>query len=289
MPEALPAALTDIPEGQAPKFFLGIDIGNSAIKTTFFEMVRGSQSRIAAIPFTASNFPRLKWRDQCTRSDVHSWLQTILYPGGEQMLRGDVRAAICSVVPTLTKLFGDVLEQDFGISGLVLTSNLEMPVKNCYLHPEQVGMDRLAAAAGAVRRYGTPIVVVDAGTAVTVDAVNLRREFIGGAILPGYDLQFEALHRGTAGLKEVDVLRTAKPIGRTTEECIQAGVMYGIAGAVDRLVEEARRMLGKETPTVCCGGEALLLAHHARSIQHVVPQLVLDGTYEIFKMNQETK
>jgi type III pantothenate kinase len=125
--------------------------------------------------------------------------------------------------------------------------------------PERVGIDRLAAAAAAihVKPEGKAAIVVDCGTAATVDLVAPDGTFLGGAILPGPDLMAWSLASGTSQLPTLAEALWASPPrmpGRATDEAIAAGVGHGFRGAIVRLVSEAARALGGDPVTILAGG-----------------------------------
>lgn len=136
-------------------------------------------------------------------------------------------------------------------------------VANLCRSPERVGRDRLHAAAGAARLVGRSCVVVDAGTALTVDALRVAPDgasFLGGAIAPGPRLLARALATGTARLPEVSPRPGARALGRVTEEALEAGIVVGFRGAAGRLVEElAREAELHDAPVVLTGGAAEFL------------------------------
>jgi type III pantothenate kinase len=143
-----------------------------------------------------------------------------------------------------------------------------------------VGIDRLcAAAAAAAARPGRPVVVVDCGTATTVDMVSAAGEFLGGAILPGPTLLAHALAEGTSRLPEVAALDTAAPPpmpGRSTQAAIAAGIGWGMRGAVSRLVAEAQAALGGAADVILTGGSAGVV-RDALPDAVEMPDLVLAG------------
>ena len=128
-------------------------------------------------------------------------------------------------------------------------SHADMPLVVSVAEPHRVGIDRLAGAAAArlVKPADRPAIIVDCGTAATVNLVSAGGEFLGGAILPGPALMTKALAEGTSRLPEVAALEQgivpAMP-GRSTQEAIAAGVGWGMRGAVARLVEEAKKAFG---------------------------------------------
>jgi type III pantothenate kinase len=135
----------------------------------------------------------------------------------------------------------------------------DLPLEVLVAEPHKVGIDRLAAAAaaGLVRRPGRGVIIVDCGTAATVDLVSPAGCFLGGAILPGPALMARALAEGTSRLPAVAALeQTTPPVmpGRSTQEAIAAGIGWGIRGAITRLVEEARAAIGAEADVILTGG-----------------------------------
>lgn len=150
-------------------------------------------------------------------------------------------------------------------------------VANGYLRPSELGADRWAALVAARALTDREYFVVDCGTAITVDAVDADSRFVGGAILPGLRMSRTALVRGTAGIETVgEEMEADGPMGCSTAAAVAGGTLWGLAGAVDRLLEAAGRV-PEGAPVFITGGDALhfqaLLRHHVT----VVPDLVLQG------------
>lgn len=150
--------------------------------------------------------------------------------------------------------------------------------------PERVGLDRLYAAAGAQALFACSCLVVDAGTALTVDALRVegaRGAFLGGAIAPGPSLSAAALADGTAGLPRIEPQPGAAALGTVTEDALQAGIVVGFRGAAERLVEELAEESGLgDAPVVLTGGgREFLLRPRAFTLRRleVVPDLVERG------------
>jgi type III pantothenate kinase len=149
-------------------------------------------------------------------------------------------------------------------------------------HPERVGMDRLAAALAANRLRDPirPAIIVDAGTAITVDLVDAAGVFQGGAILPGFRLSARALASGTDQLPEADSLFTNQApatVGKSTVEAIRSGLFWGGVGAVDELVRRTAKQLTVTPQVFVAGGDAGLLAEHLAGEAVFEPDLVLHG------------
>ncbi|HEY7564092.1 MAG TPA: type III pantothenate kinase, partial [Acidimicrobiia bacterium] len=152
-------------------------------------------------------------------------------------------------------------------------------------NPREVGADRVANAIGASVRFGAPVIVVDFGTATTVDLVGPDRSYRGGAIAPGLEVSADALVTHTAALRRVELVPPRSPVGRSTVEAIQSGLIYGYGGLVDGLVDRIKEAVGEDCPVVATGGLAELMVGVARTINVVEPDLTLIGLAEIYRLN----
>jgi type III pantothenate kinase len=165
----------------------------------------------------------------------------------------------------------------------VIERRAELPIDIGVEFPETVGIDRLLAAVGAnhLRETGQPAVVIDSGTATTVDFVNSDGVFCGGAILPGFELGARALHEHTARLPRVVFDRDMEPpseIGRNTEAAITSGLYWGQVGAVKELMRRMMHVADHRHPLLLLtGGAAPLLHPHLPSIVRCELHLVLQG------------
>ena len=192
----------------------------------------------------------------------------------------EVRAVcLASVAPTVTQ---SVIEGIGGITGcgsVSIDGRTPLPVKLDVDEPLTVGADRIVNVLAAVDLFKTDSIVVDFGTATTFDCVTGDARFLGGAIMPGLRTSADQLTRRAAKLPATELRAPARVIGRRTEECIQAGVLYGAADAVDGMV----RRITAEWPTasrprvVATGGLASLIAPLSSSIELTDPDLTLRG------------
>jgi type III pantothenate kinase len=149
-----------------------------------------------------------------------------------------------------------------------------------------VGPDRLAAAAGVVAAGDREGIIVDAGTAITVD-VLAKKGFLGGAILPGKALCYRALHDGTAALPLVsDAPGTIGHPGRNTREAILSGVRWGVIGAVKELVARSRRHVSKDARVWVTGGGGAEIARHLGAGARYEGDLVFLGLRHLFDLNR---
>jgi type III pantothenate kinase len=154
-----------------------------------------------------------------------------------------------------------------------------LPVTLDVDEPLTVGADRIVNVLAAVAVYRADTIVVDFGTATTFDCITADSRFIGGVIMPGLRTSSDQLTRRTAKLPATELKAPARVIGRRTEECIQAGVLYGAADAVDGIVRRIRsEWPGGDAPrVVATGGLAPVVAPLTASIEEVHPDLTLQG------------
>jgi len=185
---------------------------------------------------------------------------------------------VASVNPPALEAFARLSAEAAGVRPEAAGVDFPIPIETDVSEPEKVGVDRLLAALAAYRQVKGACIVVDAGTAVTIDAVSADGVFQGGAIFPGLDLMARALADGTARLPEVSMPTEAPAVGKNTREAIAAGVLRGAAGAVAALIEGMRKTVGRRAPVLLTGGDAPRLVPYLPSdCRDVVPNLVLEG------------
>jgi type III pantothenate kinase len=204
----------------------------------------------------------------------------------EKSLRAGVRsidgACVASVVPSMDARVRRFLERAFGVEPLFANhENAGMSIRN--YNAKQLGADRIVAAVAAYERYKKPLIVIDAGTAITIDFVNRKGEFVGGAIVPGLHTACESLHLVAEKLPLVSPTYTRSVRGKDTRSAINSGVVQGYAGMVDHLVREMGR--GSKALVVATGGDAKLLKKTCDKIDKVHPNLVLEGLRIIWERN----
>jgi type III pantothenate kinase len=147
-------------------------------------------------------------------------------------------------------------------------------VRNRYHEPTQLGADRWAALIAARHLAKGSVLVVNAGTAVTIDALTQEGEFLGGLIVPGLDLMAEALARGTAGLTRAGGVVAEFP--RNTADAVASGAMQSVCGAVERM-ERLLAERGAKPQILLSGGVADAIHAHLGRPAQVIPNLVLEG------------
>jgi type III pantothenate kinase len=192
---------------------------------------------------------------------------------------------LSSVVPRLTAAWEQVAEEACGCQVMVVGPGLKtgMPIR--YDNPHEVGADRIVNGVAAYEAHGGPVVVVDFGTATTIDVISKKGEYLGGAIAPGVETSAEALFNKAARLSKVDLEAPLKAIGTNTRESVQAGLMLGEAAMVDGLVRRVWSELGTETPVVATGGLAPTMAPLCDTVSDVDVDLTLLGLHMIYERN----
>jgi type III pantothenate kinase len=187
-------------------------------------------------------------------------------------------AALCSVVPRATPRAQKLVSRAWKISAFELTPKTARGIGIDYPRPNSIGPDRLANAIAAKHRFGSPVVVVDFGTAVTFDVVNRDGDYVGGIIAPGLAAMTDYLHEKTALLPRIRIREIERTIGRSTEEAMLVGAVHGYRGLIRELLMELRRELkARRLPVVATGGYARLIAARLPEINAVEPLLTLEG------------
>ncbi len=195
--------------------------------------------------------------------------------------------ALCSVVPDLIYSLRSCCRKYFGVDPFILQAGVKTGLKIQYRNPLEVGPDRIANAVGALHRYpGRNLIIIDFGTATTLDVVRAPRDYLGGIIMAGPRMAMEALERNTARLPTVEIVQPTDLVGRSTVESIQSGLYFGtlgaIAYAIERITEEE---FAGERPTVISTGGFSSLFRDSRLFDHVIPDLLLRGLLRALRMN----
>jgi type III pantothenate kinase len=243
---------------------LCVDIGNTSIKIA---RVGGERvSRVVVLPGGAS------------ARDVSRALARVAGPAV------DASAAISSVRPAVTGSMVRAIRRELGREPLVVTSRLRLPVEIATRRPDRVGPDRICAACGATRGRASSAIVVDAGSAVTVDLV-LARRFLGGVILPGPQMSLSAMHAFTARLP--DLRLPGRWPGRIddTRAAMEWGALLGAAGGIRLAVEMLEARAGGRPPHWLTGGHARRLRSRLPGRWRNDPNLTLRGLAAIARLN----
>ena len=188
-------------------------------------------------------------------------------------------AAIGSVVPPVTGPLADACQRWLGQRAAIIDATARLPIRVDVDEPLTVGADRLINTLAASRLFQRDTIVVDLGTATTYDCITAEGTFIGGVIAPGVRTSADTLFRRTSKLPATELVPPARVIGRRTEECIRAGVMFGAADSIDGIVRriKAEWPTGRVPFVVATGGLAETLMPFCTELERVEPFLTLHG------------
>jgi type III pantothenate kinase len=192
-------------------------------------------------------------------------------------------AAVCSVVPALTGVWVETAERLCKTDPVVVGPDLDLGISIDYRDPTEVGPDRLANAVGVRELVEGPAIVVDFGTATTFDVISEDGCYLGGAIAPGLLTSVENLFRSASLLHGVALDPPTTAIGKSTEESLRAGIIYGVVGQVDEIVRRICAEWDEEPTVVATGGLAEKLSIFSRSIKLAEPDLTLLGLAAIYE------
>lgn len=168
---------------------------------------------------------------------------------------------------------------------LVLKHDLHLPFVNSYGTPETLGVDRIAAVAGALQLFpGNTCLIIDAGTCITYDLVDSRGLYHGGGISPGVEMRLKAMHKFTSKLPLVMPSGNQELIGKTTRECMLSGAVIGTEAEVQGIIDRYTQYF-PELSIIFCGGGARFFESKIKGHIFAVPNLVLIGLNQILTMN----
>jgi type III pantothenate kinase len=245
---------------------VAIDIGNTKIGIGLF--LDGKEESIQTIPGGSDGELR-----QCL---MDAWEKI---PIIETSVEGKRNGAIVvsSVKPVWTDEIRQIVEEDLGEKTLVIGEDIPLPMTVWVDEPRKVGTDRVMAASAAYAVVEDAVVVVDLGTAVTIDLVDEHGTFQGGVIVPGFDISAQALKDHTALLPKVTVHPPSGPYGKNTADAINCGLYYSIIGAMEEIIRRYAEQIGRWPQTIITGSGAEVIKDDCPFVDNYVPHLVIKG------------
>lgn len=174
-------------------------------------------------------------------------------------------------------------------NSLRLSHLTALPFVNHYQTPETLGMDRVAAMAGALELFPNEnVLAIDIGTCITYDILNEAGEYMGGMISPGLEMRLKAMNKFTSSLPLVSSDDNAEFIGKTTKTCLQAGAKFGVETEIEGLISRFKEDY-PDLKTIICGGGGKVFERRKQSSIFVLPNLVLLGLNCILLYNESKK
>ena len=254
---------------------LAVDVGNSTISVGLF---RSSGQELC---FLASlDTDSRKTADQISVDFMNLFA---LYGYSLSSVTG---AILCSVVPPLNFMMEKALTRLLGRPPMVVGPgirtglNIRLPVQT------QMGADIVADAVAALERFRPPIITIDMGTATTIGVITEGRTYEGGLLLPGVQVSLEALSHSAAQLPDISIQHPKALIGRSTEDCMRSGIVYGTASMLDGIIDRIRDEFdGRTVTAVATGGNAPVIVRYCRNPIVYDKYLLMNGLWTLYRKN----
>jgi type III pantothenate kinase len=251
---------------------IALDIGNSSIKLCFFRAKGLFVLKIATQPLLSSSRYAALIRRCMKEKNIDKIPEGII---------------ISSVVEGHTEALGNAMKRLFSVKPLIVDHTSKTGIKLNIQKPEGLGPDRIANAVAAEAWCRSPVAAVDFGTATTISVVGRDATYIGGAILPGVRLMNDSLAKGTSRLTEVQIRSTPSALGTDTSSGIRSGLLFGSAGAVERIIAEIERETGLRLKIAMTGGYSRLISKYMKRKHSLIPLLTLQGLRIIYTRNTD--
>lgn len=192
---------------------------------------------------------------------------------------------ISSVVPPVTNIVKHSMEKILNREVMVIGPGVKTGLNVLMDDPRQVGSDRIVNAVAVVNEYPVPAAIIDMGTATTICIVDGKKNYIGGAIIPGARISADTLTARTAQLPKISLEAPARLIGKNTVDCMKSGVFFGNVALIDGMLDLMEDELGQKLTVIATGGLAKSLIPYCRHEIILDDELLLKGLKIIYEKN----
>ena len=261
---------------------LSISIGNDFIKLGL--------GTIKNLSETWSITTRPMYTNDEAEAEIRNFFSTITQRDTNTLqhpltLRG---AIIASVVPSLTNAWVQASQSICKSRPLVVGPGIKTGLRMNYNDPSEIGADRIANIVAARALFETPCIVIDMGTTTNFSIIDKQGAFCGSIIAPGMRLSAQALSKKAAQLFDISINAPASVVGKTTQEALRSGIIFGEVARLDGLIEQIWQHLGYQTDIVSTGIDACELAALSKYQNHVENNLTLNGLMLMYEKNRPT-
>lgn len=255
---------------------LTIDVGNTQIAGGVFDDEKLILSFRKGTPVATSS------------DEIGLFLKSVLRENGINPEKIQ-RIGCSSVVPSINHSLANAGIKYFKKEILFIQAGIKTGLKIKYANPKEIGADRIAGAIGALSQVQNKnLIIIDMGTATTVDLITKNNEYLGGAILPGIRISMEALSTKTAKLPTVEIKKPEHVYGNSTIEAIQAGLYYGNAGALKEFCSLFKKNVfcNEDSFVIGTGGFSRIYEDY-KIFDIIVPELIFLGIKKTLELNPE--
>ena len=202
---------------------------------------------------------------------------------------GFTGAALSSVVPPVTESLKLAVERTLGKKPMIVGPGIKTGMNVRIDDPSTVAADLIVSSVAAMTYYGSPVIVVDMGTATTMVVIDKDGCYKGGAIVPGLKLSYASLASGTSLLPDISIIPPKKVVATNTVDCMRSGAVYGTAALLDGMIDRMEQELGYECRVVATGGLAQSIVGHCRRDIIYDGDLILKGLWTLYQKNTRKK
>ncbi len=249
---------------------IALDIGNSSIKVGFFINEELIVKNIPASPVLKNN----EYEDL-----INGFIKEI------NKNKNPEGSIICSVVSELTGILFETMKEISRSEPILVSHKIDTGITFSVPKPEELGADRIANVVAANEICKNPVCVIDFGTATTLSFKGRNEDFIGGAILPGMKMMKEGLFMKTSKLPDINIEKPDRALGIDTKSCIQAGIIYGTTGAVERIIDEIEKETNMSFELVLTGGFCSFISKYIKRNYKIIPYLTINGLKILYMRN----